>query len=233
MELCKGNKSCHAHQIQRQLQRRCIVCDRTAAYIFMAIDTKRYWRCGVCQATFLDPAHRISTEKEYANYCRHRNAPDDPGYQHFLSKLAMPLLQLLPPKAKGLDYGCGPGPALAHMLRQAGHQVSLFDIYFFPDRQPLDDIFDFITCSETIEHFHHPLAEFRCFDRILRPGGWLALMTCFQTDDWRFASWHYRRDPTHVVFYRQATLLHLARQFGWSCRIPVKNVALMQKPYRK
>jgi len=65
---------------------------------------------------------------------------------------------------------------------------------------------------------------------MLHPGGWLALMTCFQTDDARFANWHYRRDPTHVVFYREATFRHIARLLGWQCEIPCKDVVLMQKP---
>jgi cyclopropane fatty-acyl-phospholipid synthase-like methyltransferase len=106
----------------------------------------------------------------------------------------------------------------------------LFDPLFFPAREALEDVYDFITCTETIEHFHRPAEEFARFDRMLRPGGWLALMTCFQTDDDRFAQWHYRRDPTHVVFFREATLRHIARRFGWACDIPVKDVALMRKP---
>ncbi|WP_382321659.1 class I SAM-dependent methyltransferase [Hydrogenophaga sp. UC242_53] len=88
---------------------------------------------------------------------------------------------------------------------------------------------DFITCTEVAEHFHDPAAEFRRLDALLRPGGWLALMTRFQTDDARFAQWHYRRDPTHVVFYREATLRWLARHHGWHCEVPGANVVLMQK----
>ncbi|MBM9603960.1 class I SAM-dependent methyltransferase [Desulfopila inferna] len=212
-----------------QLQRRCIVCDTVSAHIFTCIGAKSYWRCDTCQATFLDPADRVSIEEEYAYYCLHRNNPDDLKYRHFLSKLTAPLLQRLPRQAKGLDYGCGPGPALAGMLSEAGHRMSLFDLHFFPEQEPLSDLYDFITCTETIEHFHHPAKEFKRLDSLLRPGGWLAVMTCFQTDDTRFASWHYRRDPTHVVFYREKTLCHLAREFGWTCEIPVKDVALMRK----
>ncbi len=54
-------------------------------------------------------------------------------------------------------------------------------------------------------------------------------MTCFQTDGARFADWHYRRDVTHVVFYRRETFEHLAVRLGWRCEIPVKNVVLMRK----
>ena len=210
--------------------RRCIVCGTSSTKFFTRVNSLSYRRCGACQATFLNPSQRLSPHEEYARYCQHRNDPFDKDYRRFLSKLADPLLKRLPPGANGLDYGCGPGPALAYMLREAGHRISLFDLYFFPNPYPLDDLYDFITCTETIEHFHRPAEEFARFDRLLRPGGWLAVMTCFLTDDDRFASWHYRRDPTHVVFYRDATLRYIAHQFGWTCEIPVKNVALMRKP---
>jgi hypothetical protein len=37
---------------------------------------------------------------------------------------------------------------------------------------------------------------------LVRPGIWLALMTCFHTEDARFAAWHYRLGATHVMLYR-------------------------------
>lgn len=94
----------------------------------------------------------------------------------------------------------------------------------------LADTYDFISCTEVVEHFHRPADEFRRPDRLLASGGWLAVMTCLQTDDTRFANWHYRRDPTHVVFYREVTFQRLARHHGWSCAFPDTNVCLMRKP---
>ena len=208
----------------------CGVCGASATRPFLSVDGRDYRRCDCCQATFLNPAQRLSPEAEHARYLQHRNDPAGADYRRFLSKLADPLLKRLAPHRDGLDYGCGPGPALAQMLCEAGHRVSVFDPYFFPDPAPLDCRYDFITCTEAIEHFHRPAEEFARFERMLRPGGWLAVMTCFQADDGRFASWHYRRDPTHVVFYRETTLRYIAHGFAWSCEIPVKDVALMQKP---
>ncbi len=116
------------------------------------------------------------------------------------------------------------------MLCEAGHRVALYDPFFVPDPAPLERSYDFVTCTETAEHFHAPADEFERLRAMVRPGGWLAVMTCFQTDDTRFAAWHYRRDPTHVVFYRAATFRHLARVWGWSCDVPVKDVVLLQRP---
>jgi SAM-dependent methyltransferase len=216
--------------ISHRLSEPCIVCREFTAVIFTTVGGKQYNRCQICEATFLEPQHRLPIEDERAQYKLHHNDPADSRYRRFLSKVSDPLLERLPHRSTGLDYGCGSGPALAAMLGDAGHGMSLYDPLFYPDTQPLNDTYDFITCTETIEHFHRPAEEFAHFDRMLRPGGWLALSTCFQTEDHRFAMWHYRRDPTHVVFYRDTTLRHLARHFGWRCDIPLKNVVLMQKP---
>ena len=108
--------------------------------------------------------------------------------------------------------------------------VSLYDPYFYSSTSVLDQTYDFITCTEVVEHLYAPAAVFRDLDRMLRPGGWLGVMTCFQTDDDRFDNWHYRRDPTHVVFYREFTFKLLANRFGWHLEIPRKDVALFRKP---
>ncbi|WP_269140150.1 class I SAM-dependent methyltransferase [Pseudothauera nasutitermitis] len=180
--------------------------------------------------SFLEPAQRLGRDAERAFYDTHRNAPDDPGYRRFLARIAEPLMQRLSGSAEGLDYGCGPGPALAAMLAEGGHRVACYDPYYCPDAAVLARDYDFITCTEVAEHFHDPAAEFVRLAGLLRPGGWLAVMTCFQTDDARFANWHYRRDPTHVVFYREETFAWLAGHLGWHLEVPAKDVALLRRP---
>lgn len=208
----------------------CPLCRGRDIVWFADADQKRYWRCLTCLLTFLDPAHRLSATAEHTHYLSHKNDVDDPEYRKFLSRLAGPMLERLQAGSKGLDYGCGPGPALVHMLREAGHDVALYDPFFANDEAVLAETYDFITCTEVAEHFRDPAAEFARFDALLRPGGWLALMTCFQTDDARFKAWHYRGDPTHVVFYKVETLAHAALSRGWAFENPAKDVALMCKP---
>lgn len=208
---------------------RCPVCEAFDATLFMRLKEGDYWRCDICMATFIDPRQHPTLEAERAEYQLHQNQACDDAYRRFLLRLAEPLIRQLPAGCQGLDFGCGPGPVLAQIMREAGHSMSLFDPVFYPDDAALARQYDFITCTEVIEHFHRPASEFARLDGLLRPGGCLALMTCFQTDDDRFAAWHYRRDPTHVVFYREATIRHLARHYGWACEIPVRNVALLHK----
>ena len=207
----------------------CPVCCDPYPRPLLTIDDKAYWSCPTCTVRFLDPRHHPTRDQELAHYDLHENDPDDPAYQAFLSKLATPLLAKLESKQKILDYGAGPGPALAAMLQEAGHQVTVYDPFYAPDKSALNQTYDVITSTETVEHFHNPAAEFERLDQLLRPGGWLGIMTCFQTDDAKFANWHYRKDPTHVVFYRPETFLHISSELGWHCKILTKDVVLMQK----
>ncbi len=208
----------------------CRVCLAIGCTYFMQVDTRDYWRCPQCEATMVDAMQLPNREAESAVYRLHRNEVHDAGYRQYLARLVEPLLERLPPAQSGLDFGCGPGPALASMLIGAGHPMTVYDPLFFDEPEHLNQCYDFITCTEVVEHFHQPHKEFAALDRMLKPGGWLAIMTTFQTDDAAFARWHYRRDPTHVVFYREATLQAIARRFQWRCEIPCKDVALLHKP---
>ncbi len=207
----------------------CLVCRAPGPRAFMSVGARDYWRCDTCEATFLDPRQRLPLAQERAHYLLHENDPNDLAYRRFLSKLADPLIERLPEGSRGLDYGCGPGPALAAMLREAGHATEVYDPCFAPDPAPLARRHAFVTCTETAEHFHDPASEFDRLDALLEPGGWLAVVTSFQTEDARFARWRYRMDPTHVVFYRQATFAAISDRRGWHCEFPCKDVALMRK----
>lgn len=208
----------------------CSVCRRPDPRHFQRIDELDYWRCDACGATLLDPKHWLDAEEEFAQYMLHENLADDPGYRKFLSRLAVPLLGELKTGQSGLDFGCGPISVLAMMLSDEGHTVAQYDPFFHDDPKALNRRYGFITASETVEHFFRPAEEFDRLDGLLEPGGWLGVMTCFQTDDARFANWHYRRDPTHVVFYAQRSFEVIAASHGWSCKFPSKDIALMQKP---
>ncbi|MEO1266031.1 MAG: class I SAM-dependent methyltransferase, partial [Pseudomonadota bacterium] len=174
--------------------------------------TRDYFRCATCALTFLAPDQRPTPDEERAQYDLHKNDPQDPAYRNFLTRIANPLMDRLKPGARGLDYGCGPGPALMAMLNVAGFPTVGYDPIYATDDQVLDMRYDFVTCTETAEHFHNPAREFEKLADLLEPGGLLAVMTSFQTDDARFENWHYRKDPTHVVFYRAETFAHLARR---------------------
>lgn len=209
---------------------RCPVCDTRRIRFFMTVEERVYWRCRVCEATFVAPAQWPDLESQKLEYDKHENDREDPGYRAFLSRLAQPLMARIPARSSGLDFGCGPGPALVSLLEEAGHSMRVYDPIYAPDESALTETYDFISCTEVMEHLHNPRAVFDLFNQILRPGGWLGVMTEFQTDDSRFEKWHYRRDPTHVIFYRATTLTMLGSPLNWRLEIPRRNVALFRKP---
>ncbi|MDB9314963.1 class I SAM-dependent methyltransferase [Spirulina sp. CS-785/01] len=207
----------------------CPICQQSPVIPFLSVGGRDYWRCCHCQGTFLAAEQLPTAREERDCYDLHENDGADGGYRRFLNRLLEPLLGRLQGRQEGLDYGCGPNPVLAQMVRDAEHSMAVYDPFFYCDRTPLQRQYDFITCTEVVEHFYHPAQEFALLSRLLKTGGWLAIMTCFQTDDAAFANWHYRREFTHVTFYREFTFQILAQQWGFHWEIPRRNVVLLQK----
>lgn len=206
----------------------CTLC-HTPAAPFAQVGDREYFRCPCCQLTLEHPDRLPSAEEEKGQYDLHDNRPDDPGYRRFLSQLADPLMERLAAGARGLDFGCGPGPALAALLTENGFPCDTYDPIYAPDRSPLAHHYDFVTCTEVIEHLHQPAREWQWFADHVKPGGWLGIMTRWLVDDAAFANWHYRRDPTHVCFWQPETFQWLARQQGWRVVLAENPVVLMQK----
>ena len=207
----------------------CIVCKSKSISAFDTKDKKTYWQCSQCSVKFLDRAFFLDRDTEMERYLEHQNEVGDPSYLKFLSKLSEPLMTKLKSDDKGLDFGCGHGPALAEMLKADGYDIDLYDPFFYPNKDIFSNKYNFITCTETVEHFFNPKKEFEALDSLLLPSGWLGVMTTFLTEDELFENWYYRRDPTHVVFYAQKTFEVIAEQKNWQLEIPAKDIALFYK----
>ncbi len=190
---------------------------------------RTYWQCQDCDLVFVAHSDLPSRERELKEYQLHQNSSDDDGYRAFLSRLAEPLTARLPPAQKGLDFGCGPSPVLASMLKQAGHLVALYDPFFHPNQAILNERYDFISCTEAIEHFHYPHTELRLWDSMLKENGWLAVMTKRVINKTRFTNWHYKNDQTHVSFFSDKTFTYIGREWGYQVDIISPDVVLLQK----
>ena len=115
-------------------------------------------------------------------------------------------------------------------MRENGFDIRLYDPLFHPDELALHRSYDFITCTETVEHMSDPIRDFRVMDRILRPSGWIGVMTGM-LDSWDdFPNWYYHRDPTHICFYSKWTMEWIGRLFCWQVLWPRQNVVLFHKP---
>lgn len=207
----------------------CPLCGGEAAPWFVD-GTRDYLRCGQCGFVHLSAAQHLPLQAERDYYLTHRNASEDPGYRAWLSRITVPLLERLRPPASGLDFGCGPAPALAAMLREAGLEVALYDPQFAPDASVFTREWDFITATEVLEHLHDPAMELERLWGLLRPGGWLAVMTRRVPGLAQFERWHYRRDPTHIGFFAEQSFAWLARHWRAELELRDDDVALLRKP---
>ncbi len=207
----------------------CPLCGSRDTHHYHCDVRRDYYRCEQCKLVFVPPPQRLAPADEKAVYDLHRNSPDDSGYRQFLSRLYTPLLARLPPGAQGLDFGAGPGPTLSRMFEEAGHPMTIYDPFYAPDRLVLERQYDFITATEVAEHFFEPGRELERLAGMLRPAGWLGLMTKRVTTQQAFTRWHYILDPTHVVFFSDTTFEWLAHHLDMRLELPAADVALLQR----
>jgi hypothetical protein len=201
----------------------CVLCTAEARPLI-----ENYFVCPVCDVRFLDPKMRLTRAEEEKRYRTHNNDIADSGYRAFLTPIAEAVHARVSPAARGLDYGCGPGPLLARILTELGHTMQTYDPIFQP--QPPTPPFDFITATEVIEHMFTPREDFARLHSWLKPGGWLALMTAFVEPSTDFAGWYYRRDPSHVTFYSRPTMHWLANKLSFAPPVWVgERIVLLHK----
>jgi hypothetical protein len=211
----------------------CSLCSGHKARVFFSwepnLGKRDFMQCPDCGIVFVPDRFHISLADEKARYEQHNNDIWDEGYRSFLRNLIDEVLQRITPFSKGLDYGAGPGPALAQIMREEGFDVALFDPFFYPDESVLKSKYDFITCTETVEHFRNPMAEFYKLDSILKNSGWLGVMTSMLENLEEFPAWYYHRDLTHICFFNKKSFQWLAERMHWHAEFPRENVVLFQK----
>lgn len=207
----------------------CPLCGDTRTGIHH-VDRARAWlRCPSCALVFVPQQYHLTRDAEKRRYDQHRNDPGDPAYRGFLSALYLPLRARLPSGAAGLDFGSGPGPTLSLMFAEAGHPMRIYDPFYAPDRSVLQQTYDFVTCSETAEHFCAPASAWESLVGLVKPGGWLGVMTAMLDGVSDFSRWYYKDDPTHVSFYSRASIDWLARRHRLRVEYPSPSVILLQR----
>lgn len=191
---------------------------------------RSYNQCANCALVFVPANFWLSAEDEKAYYDLHENSESDVGYRQFLSRCSTPLLRVLSPHSSGLDFGCGPAPLLAQMLSDAGHNMSLYDHFYFNGQGVLECQYDFVVSTEVVEHLAEPREELERLWSLIKPGGLLALMTKLVISRERFANWHYIRDPTHIIFFSEETFQWLADALGAELEFVAPDVIFLRKP---
>lgn len=207
----------------------CPLCAGTELHPYHQDKKRDYRQCLTCDLVFVDKSQQLSHAEEKAVYEQHENNPEDAGYRRFLSRMSQPVLERIAPASSGLDFGCGPGPTLSLMFEEAGHRMAVYDAYFADDPTVLTGCYDFITSTEVFEHLSHPKAVLEQLLAILKPGGWLGLMTKRVIDRDAFSRWHYKNDPTHITFFSDKSFCWIAEHYGLTLTFVDQDVVLLRK----
>ncbi|NOU36659.1 MAG: class I SAM-dependent methyltransferase [Kiritimatiellaceae bacterium] len=215
----------------------CPLCANGATELFHRDRKREYFHCPQCDLVFVPPEFHLSPEAEKARYDFHSQSLADSGYREFLNRLfrpfdvaqGRPLQKKLSPGACGLDFGCGQEPTLSVLFEEAGYACDNYDLHFANDPAVLEKQYDFLTCSETMEHFCRPREEFERFLRLVKPGGWIGIMTQLRDDAPTFDKWFYKDDATHVCFFSRRSFQWLKKQYGLHLEFHPDGVVLFQQ----
>jgi len=193
----------------------CKICQGPTEAFFDDYMKCKTYHCHQCAFIFKEEAAIISSEKELKVYQQHNNTEDNLGYvamfQDFMEKTFLPYKKEI---QTVLDFGSGPNPVLANIMKRQGFQVDHYDKFFAPKKVYVDKKYDLITSTEVIEHISEVQETMALFSEHLQEGGYLALMTQFHPNEKEaYLKWWYRRDPTHISFFRPHTLQTLAKQY--------------------
>lgn len=191
-------------------------------------DKRLYLCCDNCKLVFTTTTFLPTRKEEEKRYKLHNNGIEFPGYVKFLNQAIKPALPLLTKDMIGLDYGCGPTPTLSVLLEQQGIKCENYDPIFFSEMP--EGPFDFIFATECFEHFFLPARELQKIKNLLKPNGYLIVMTEKWTKPEVFSRWTYAKDPTHVTFYHADTFRYISEKYKFNLlESPNPRVVLMQK----
>jgi 2-polyprenyl-3-methyl-5-hydroxy-6-metoxy-1,4-benzoquinol methylase len=115
------------------------------------------------------------------------------------------------------------------MFKEIGHSMEIYDTFYAREPDLLNRQYDFITATEVLEHLHHPRQELDRLWTLLKPGGYLGIMTQLVKDQKTFSHWYYKNDPTHVCFFSRSTFQWLAGWWQAEVEFADNDVMLFQK----
>ena len=101
------------------------------------------------------------------------------------------------------------------LLQSEGYNILPYDPFFESDSDILIKKYDYIVCSEVVEHFHKPMEEFVILKNLLNNGGKLYIMTLLFNANIDFEIWHYKNDFTHTFIYQEETFRWIKEKYGF------------------
>ncbi|MBK9291093.1 MAG: class I SAM-dependent methyltransferase [Bacteroidetes bacterium] len=192
----------------------CPLCRGSSVYFHKQKD-RVFFICTQCGGVFVPAWHHPSAEAEFQRYLKHRNDVHNPGYKASVQPVIDYIQQNYAPSHQGLDFGCGPASAVMYWLKEAGYNIVGYDPFFEPSTRLEEENYDYITCTEVIEHFRRPAETFGLLYSLLRPGGQLVCTTKLLPETGDFKNWYYKNDLTHLFFYTETSLYKVAELCGF------------------
>lgn len=220
----------------------CIVCNHTSPEFFMNKNGYDLYRCSGCGLIFVWPLPQDSAEIYsqdyfsgankgfgYADY----NADKKPMLSAWFKYLAL-IEKLLPKKGQLLDVGAATG-FFMRLAKERGWQVSGVEISNFVaqfgreagleiftgtlENAPFaDESFDLITMWDVVEHLPQPPEFFAQANRLLKPGGVIAINTPDAGSSLARLlgkKWHLIVPPEHLYYFNLNSLSLLLRKTGF------------------
>lgn len=114
-------------------------------------------------------------------------------------------------------------------MQERGFDVDIYDPFYAPNTPWRERDYQFICCTEVIEHIHWPAPILDTLWQRLNPNGVFGIMTKRATTLAHFKHWHYKNDPTHVRFYSDASFNYLAQRWQAHKLIKGRNIILLIK----
>ncbi len=209
----------------------CLICgDKCDSFKYEYEDIDCY-RCENCELIFKDPAIYQSFDEQKPRYDLHENDSDSAGYRIYFQKFIDFVLPRTDSIDAALDFGCGESSLLADMLIEQGIACDYYDPIYHSDQEYKNSRYDLITSVEVFEHLHDPMTVFKELLSIVNKDGYIAIRTEFHLNSIdRFSTWHYPRDPTHIVFFSPKTFRIMCELQG--CKYLAdngKNMILVQE----
>lgn len=178
---------------------------------YVGLHQRDFYKCSFCKLISVNQRFLPDNFKEKVRYQHHNNLSSDLNYVAWLARIINPMITYITADMKGLDYGCGPNPVLSELLTELSFTCCNFDPFFFSKLEIKK--YDYIFCTEVVEHFHAVREEWERMLSHLKPNGHLAVMTQTWSDETDFNTWYYVRDITHTSFYHLDTMTFLADDF--------------------
>jgi len=210
----------------------CKICNAKTTQIEDVKKKLVYYRCRACGFVYLEESHRVSSTEEKRKYDQHNNSLENEGYvQMFEDFIELSIAPYLKKIQTVLDFGSGPTPVFAELLKQRGLEVDIYDLYYAPKRVYEGKSYDLITSTEVFEHLSKPLETLALLVGHLDTNGYIVLMTKFPPKgDKAFLDWWYRRDPTHISFFTPKSFEVMAQKVGLNVLKTInENIVIFQK----